>query len=102
MATILRGMKNVLRSPVRLILVVLLLGACLMFVASMVSLNASAQQQIDSVQTNIGTAITISYARANIGGNTHSTTTTTKRTRAPPAGGPPGPGGGPTIQHIIV
>lgn len=62
MGTIIRGMKNVLRNPLRLLVVVLLLGASLMFVAAMVSLNSSAQQQLANVHKEVGTAITINYA----------------------------------------
>ncbi len=62
METILRGMRNVLRNPLRLLLVVFLLGASLMLVAAMVSLNSSAQQQLASVHQQVGTAITINYA----------------------------------------
>ena len=62
MDTVIRGMRNVLRNPLRLLLVVLLLGASLMLVAAMVSLNNSAQQQLASVHKEVGTAITINYA----------------------------------------
>lgn len=62
MDTILRGMRNVLRNPTRLLLVVLLLGVSLMLVAAMVSLNSSAQQQLANVHKEVGTAITINYA----------------------------------------
>lgn len=62
MGTIIRGVKNVLRNPLRLLVVVLLLGASLMFVAAMVSLNNSAQQQLADVHKEVGTAITINYA----------------------------------------
>ena len=62
MDTIMRGMRNVLRNPTRLLLVVLLLGASLMLVAAMVSLNSSAQQQLANVHKEVGTAITINYA----------------------------------------
>src|SRR5258708_8839485 len=62
MGTVIRGMRNVLRNPLRLLLVVLLLGASLMFVAAMVSLNGSAQQQLVNVHKEVGTAITINYA----------------------------------------
>jgi putative ABC transport system permease protein len=67
MGIILRGMANVLRNPVRLILVVVLLGASLMFVAAMTSLNNSAQQEIASVHSQVGTSITINYAENNAG-----------------------------------
>jgi putative ABC transport system permease protein len=67
MGIIIRGMGNVLRNPVRLILVVVLLGASLMFVAAMFSLNNSAQQEIASVHTQVGTSITINYAENNAG-----------------------------------
>ncbi|HEX4207849.1 MAG TPA: FtsX-like permease family protein [Ktedonobacteraceae bacterium] len=76
MGIILRGIGNVLRNPVRLILVVVLLGASLMFVAAMVSLNSSAQQQLTNVHKDVGTTITINYAQndagqfgGNFGGN---------------------------------
>ena len=62
MYTVIRGMRNVLRNPVRLLLVVFLLGASLMLVAAMVSLNSSAQQQLANVHTEVGTAITVNYA----------------------------------------
>ncbi len=62
MNTIIRGVRNVLRNPLRLLLVVLLLGASLMLVAAMVSLNSSAQQQLGNVHKEVGTAITINYA----------------------------------------
>ncbi|HJT55514.1 MAG TPA: ABC transporter permease [Ktedonobacteraceae bacterium] len=62
MDIVIRGMKNVLRNPLRLLVVVFLLGASLMLVAAMVSLNSSAQQQLASVHQQVGTAITINYA----------------------------------------
>lgn len=62
MDTIVRGVRNVLRNPLRLLMVVFLLGASLMLVAAMVSLNSSAQQQLASVHQQVGTAITINYA----------------------------------------
>jgi len=46
MDIVIGGMRNVLRNPLRLLLVVFLLGASLMLVAAMVSLNSSAQQQL--------------------------------------------------------
>lgn len=67
MSIVPRGVKNVLRNPLRLVLVVLLLGVSLMFVAAMVSLNDSAQQKLDSIHQQIGTAITINYA-TNVAG----------------------------------
>lgn len=59
MGTFQRGLRNVVRHPMRLALVVLLLGTSLMFTGAMVALNASAQSRINAVQNNIGTAITI-------------------------------------------
>ncbi len=88
MDTIIRGMRNVLRSPLRLVMVVLLLGASLMLVAAMVSLNGSAQQQLANVHKEVGTAITINYVTndsQNAGSSTGSQGQTT---------GAPGPGGG--------
>src|SRR5581483_8548450 len=80
MGIIIRGMKNMLRNPLRLLVVVLLLGASLMFVAAMVSLNSSAQQQLANVHKEVGTAITINYA-------------TTDNQNAGPQGGGGGGGG---------
>lgn len=65
MGIIIRGMRNVVRNPLRLLLIVLLLGASLMFVAAMVSLNSSAQQQLTKVRSEVGTGITISYVTEN-------------------------------------
>ena len=65
MGIVIQGMRNVLRSPLRLVVVVVLLGASLMFVAAMVSLNQSVQQQLASVHQQVGTAILINYAENN-------------------------------------
>src|SRR5579875_1470317 len=62
METIIRGIRNVVRNPLRLLVVVFLLGASLMLVAAMVSLNNSAQQELASVHQQVGTAITINFA----------------------------------------
>jgi putative ABC transport system permease protein len=62
MDIVIGGMRNVLRNPLRLLLVVFLLGASLMLVAAMVSLNSSAQQQLATVHREVGTAITINSA----------------------------------------
>jgi putative ABC transport system permease protein len=62
MDIVIHGMWNVMRNPLRLLLVVFLLGASLMLVAAMVSLNNSAQQQLANVHQEVGTAITINYA----------------------------------------
>ncbi len=62
MDIIIGGLRNVVRNPLRLLVVVFLLGASLMLVAAMVSLNTSAQQQLASVHQQVGTAITINYA----------------------------------------
>lgn len=67
MSIILRSMRNVLRSPLRLILVVLLLGISLMFVAAMFSLNTSAQQQLENVHKQVGTGIIINYTTNQAG-----------------------------------
>nr|BBH87473.1 hypothetical protein KTC_22240 [Thermosporothrix sp. COM3] len=61
MKLVIRSLKNVFRNPVRLLLVVILLGTCLMFVAAMVSLDASSQRQLAAVRQQIGTTISIQY-----------------------------------------
>jgi len=62
MKLLIRSIRNVLRSPLRLVLVVALLGTSLMFVAAMTSLSTSAQQELATVHKQVGTAITINYA----------------------------------------
>jgi len=57
-----RSIKNVLRSPFRMVLVIVILGASLMFVAATVSLNANSQAELDTVHKQVGTTITINYA----------------------------------------
>ena len=54
-----RSIRNVLRNPLRLILVVILLSTGLMFVAAMTSLSAYAQQVLAEVHQQLGTGITI-------------------------------------------
>ena len=61
MGIVIRGMSNVLRNPVRLILVVGLLGASLMFVAATITLHDNTQQQLANVHTQLGTGININY-----------------------------------------
>lgn len=56
-----RSIRNVLRNPLRLILIVVLLSVSLMFVAAMVSLSTHAQQELATVHQQLGTAITIHY-----------------------------------------
>lgn len=59
MGTMHRGLRNVVRHPLRVVLVVALLGTSLMFAGAMVALNASAQARLDATQRSIGTGITI-------------------------------------------
>jgi putative ABC transport system permease protein len=60
--TLLRGVRNVLRSPLRLVLVVAILGTSLMFVAVMFTLNGSAQQRLDAAKGQIGSGINVQEA----------------------------------------
>lgn len=62
MGTVKRGVLNVLRNPIRMVIVVLLLGLCLMFVAAMVAMNASVQNRLTQLRGQVGTNITISPA----------------------------------------
>jgi len=62
MKLLIRSIRNVLRNPLRLVLVVALLGTSLMFVAAMMSLSTSAQQELATVHKQVGTGITINYA----------------------------------------
>src|SRR5262245_3285740 len=59
---ILRGVRNVVRNPIRLVLVVALLGASLTFVAAMVALSASVQARLSEIRDQVGTDITINPA----------------------------------------
>lgn len=63
MKRIIRSMRHILRNPVRLVLVVLLLGASMMFVAAMTSLSTNSEQELATVHQQVGTTITISYAK---------------------------------------
>jgi len=62
MGIITRGVRNVVRNPIRLVLVVALLGASLTFVAAMVALSASVQARLTDIRDQVGTAITITPA----------------------------------------
>lgn len=62
-----RGVRNVVRSPIRLTLVAVILGVSLMFVAIMVGLSASVQQRLASASGQIGTGITITPAGSGFG-----------------------------------
>lgn len=59
MGSVIRGLRNVMRNPLRLVLVVGVLGASLMFVATMVDLNGKAQQQLAQAYAEIGTGMDI-------------------------------------------
>jgi putative ABC transport system permease protein len=76
MGTIKRGALNALRNPIRLVIVVLLLGVCLTFVAVMVALNASVQDRLTQIRGQVGTGITIrpSGSFGPFGGSGSSTT----------------------------
>jgi putative ABC transport system permease protein len=67
MGALKRGMLNALRNPLRLILVVGVLGTSLMFVATMAGLNGNAQQQLTQAYQEIGTGMTV--VPAGTGGN---------------------------------
>ena len=92
MGIVLRGMRNVARNPLRLLLIVLLLGASLMFVAAMVSLNSSAQQQLTKVRSEVGTGVTISYVTDNQSQTQNNGNNSNGNTRGFP-GGSGGSGG---------
>jgi putative ABC transport system permease protein len=57
-----RSIRHVLRNPFRMVLVVVILGASLMFVAAMMSLSANSQQELAAVHKQVGTTIHINYA----------------------------------------
>lgn len=57
MGAVKRGAQNVLRSPVRLVLVVVLLGTSMAFAAAMLTLNTAIGESLQQVRGNIGTGI---------------------------------------------
>jgi putative ABC transport system permease protein len=59
LGTVKRGTRNVARNPIRLALIVALLGTGLMFVAAMFALNGSAQQRLQNARDEIGTGIDV-------------------------------------------
>src|SRR5690242_7386906 len=67
MEIVLRSIKNVLRNPIRLALMVTLLGASLMFVAAMTSLSTNSQQELATIHQLVGTTITVNYATNDAG-----------------------------------
>jgi putative ABC transport system permease protein len=62
-----RGVRNVIRNPIRLVLVVVLLGASLTFTAAMLGLNAGSQNQIAQIRQEVGTTISIAPANSGFG-----------------------------------
>ncbi|MGH2480315.1 MAG: ABC transporter permease, partial [Ktedonobacteraceae bacterium] len=62
MKLVVRSIRNVLRNPFRMLLVVILLGTSLMFVAAMKSLSANSQEELAAVQKKVGTSIAVNYA----------------------------------------
>jgi putative ABC transport system permease protein len=69
MRTVRRSLRHALRSPVRLALVVAILGASLMFVAAMMSLSVNSQQELATVHKQVGTSIHINYAANDANNN---------------------------------
>ena len=63
MGMVRRGARNVLRNPIRLVIVTILLGTCFMFAAGMVALNAGRQEHLEEVCSSIGQTINIWPAR---------------------------------------
>jgi putative ABC transport system permease protein len=54
-----RGIRDLFRNPIRMTIILVLLGVSLTFVATMVALNGSIQQRLNTVQEQIGNEITI-------------------------------------------
>ena len=74
MRTVRRSLRHALRSPVRLALVVAILGASLMFVAAMTSLSVNSQQELATVHKQVGTSIRINYATNDANNNGQAVT----------------------------
>jgi ABC-type antimicrobial peptide transport system permease subunit len=94
-----RSIKNVLRKPLRLILVVTLLGTSLMFVAAMVSLSASSQQELAAVRKQVDTTIVIKDA-AHQGAPSQKSNSSQKGS-GPGSNATPVPGPGPGSQEVV-
>ncbi len=93
MKLLVRSVRHVLRNPFRMALVVVILGASLMFVAAMTSLSANSQQELAAAHKQVGTTIDITYA-ANDAQSTPSTSSGT--------GGPVTFGPGTPIPNSVV
>lgn len=59
MGMVRRGTRSALRSPLRLLLVGILLGTSLMFVAAMLVLNTNAQTHLAAINSQLGTDVTV-------------------------------------------
>jgi putative ABC transport system permease protein len=57
MSVLKRSTRNVIRNPIRLVLVIVLLGTSLMFVAAMTALSTSAQASVSEVFSHVGVEI---------------------------------------------
>jgi putative ABC transport system permease protein len=64
-----RGARNVLRNPIRLLIVTILLGTILMFAAAMVALNAGTRDRLEEVRSSIGPTIDIWPAGSGLEGS---------------------------------
>lgn len=64
MGTVRRGARNTLRNPLRLVLVVMLLGISLMFAAAMVALDAGTRSRLAEARGSLGTDIELRQAGA--------------------------------------
>ena len=64
-----RGARNVLRNPIRLVIVIILLGTSLMFATAMVASNAGTQQRLEDTRSSIGQTINIWPTRSGSEGS---------------------------------
>jgi putative ABC transport system permease protein len=72
LGTVRRGARNVLRNPIRLVIVTMLLGTALMFAAAMVALNAGTRDRLEEVRTSMGPTIDIWPAGSGLEGGAAS------------------------------
>ena len=57
-----RSVRNLVRNPIRLALVIVLLGVSLLFVEALLGLNESAQARLDELNNQVGSSIQIARA----------------------------------------
>jgi hypothetical protein len=100
LGTLKRGARNILRNPIRLVLVVLLLGTSPTFAAAMVAMNGSISSRVARARGQIGNTFTVRPAGDFGGGFGLNGSTGGQRSLRPPSrpGTSPGSGSSPPVR----